>query len=271
MRRALRPGAASPSCTNRSMRQSSSRRPATAELAQVRVERLPGDPGLVLERDRAASASRLPGVDVEDVLGILHAIGASSRVNGEPGPPEILSYLKAGCGYGGSCLPKDLSALIAARPGRPSFRCWTLCARSTRRSRCASSTAAEGRFVGLDGRSVAVLGVAFKGGTDDLRASPGLRIVDRLLDRGARDRRRPARHGGPARPDVGRGVRVESTRSGDRRRGGRRRRDERRGVRGARRARARARRVGAAVVDGRRALAPESFASGYIGVGRQSQ
>jgi nucleotide sugar dehydrogenase len=126
----------------------------------------------------------LPGVDVEDVLSILHG---DRRLNPGPGErPQILSYIKAGCGFGGSCLPKDLSALIAAGESSGTDLPLLRAVRSVNEGQPVRLTEATQRALGsLEGRTIAVLGVAFKAGTDDLRASPGLRIVDELLDHGA--------------------------------------------------------------------------------------
>ncbi len=129
----------------------------------------------------------LPGVDVEDVLQIIHADRRLTlRAGGRAETSEIVSYLKAGCGYGGSCLPKDLSALIAAGEARGNALPLLNAVREVNESQPGRVVSATEEALGsLRGRQVAVLGVAFKGGTDDLRASPGLRIVEELLERGA--------------------------------------------------------------------------------------
>jgi UDPglucose 6-dehydrogenase len=129
----------------------------------------------------------LPGVDVEDVLGILHQDRRlSPLVEGRRVRPGILSYLKAGCGYGGSCLPKDLSALLAARRELGHEHPLLEAVRAVNETQPARVVdLAEDVLGPLDGQRVGVLGLAFKGGTDDLRSSPGLRIVDELLARNA--------------------------------------------------------------------------------------
>jgi UDPglucose 6-dehydrogenase len=130
----------------------------------------------------------VPGVDVEDVLGIIHSDRRlTPAVDGKAVRPEILSYLKAGCGFGGSCLPKDISALIAASRGRGEELPLLEAVRAVNEAQPVRVVESAARALGgLDGRTVAVLGVAFKGGTDDLRSSPGLRIVEELLARGAK-------------------------------------------------------------------------------------
>ena len=124
-----------------------------------------------------------PGVDVEDVLGIVHR---DRRLAGDGRPADIVSYLKAGCGYGGSCLPKDLGALIAY--GRDSGVELTLlqAVETVNRKQAGRLAELTERSLGsLRGRRIAVLGAAFKAGTDDMRDSPAVRVVTELLERGA--------------------------------------------------------------------------------------
>jgi nucleotide sugar dehydrogenase len=100
--------------------------------------------------------------------------------------PGILAYLKAGCGYGGSCLPKDLSALIANRRASNEEHPLLEAVRAVNDAQAGRVVDLLDRGLGdLTGRRVGVLGLAFKAGTDDVRASPGLRVVDELLARGA--------------------------------------------------------------------------------------
>ena len=160
--------------------------PATAELAKYTSNAFLAT--LVsFSNEIAHVCESLPGVDVEDVLGILHADHRLSVVaDGVNVRPGILSYLKAGCGYGGSCLPKDLSALIAAGEASGAELPLLRAVREVNDGQPARVVAAAGEALGgLEGRTVAVLGLAFKAGTDDLRSSPGLSIVDECLEGGA--------------------------------------------------------------------------------------
>jgi len=160
--------------------------PATAELAKYTSNAFLAT--LVsFSNEISRVCESLPGVDVEDVLGILHTDRRlSPAVDGEVVRPGILSYLKAGVGYGGSCLPKDVSALIAAGRVYGEELPLLQAVRGINDAQPARVVASAERALGeLEGRAIAVLGVAFKGDTDDLRCSPGLRIVDELLDRNA--------------------------------------------------------------------------------------
>jgi UDPglucose 6-dehydrogenase len=99
----------------------------------------------------------------------------------------ITAFLKAGCGFGGSCLPKDVKALIAR--GRSAGTSMNLLEAVIRvnEGQPGHMLALLGRhFRSLKGVPVAVLGLAFKPGTDDLRESPAIPIVDLLHRAGAR-------------------------------------------------------------------------------------
>ena len=118
-------------------------------------------------------------VDIVDVMEGLHS-SMYLTVDGRSAP--ITSFLEAGCGFGGSCLPKDVSALIAHGPavGQP-----------MRLLVCGDRNVNEGRpdevvrivkrhLPTLAGARVAVLGLAFKPDTNDVRESPAIPIVERL-------------------------------------------------------------------------------------------
>jgi UDPglucose 6-dehydrogenase len=116
------------------------------------------------------------GADVDEVA---RAMGLDRRI----GP----KFLHAGVGYGGSCLPKDVAAIMhtADEAGVP-----------LRVIRAASDVndalmdrlmvKIRSEMPDLAGKTVAVLGLSFKPNTDDVRESPAVRFVDRLLAQGAR-------------------------------------------------------------------------------------
>jgi len=119
------------------------------------------------------------GVDIENVrLGI----GSDSRIG--------YSFIYPGCGYGGSCFPKDVRALIHMS-GENDYRPMILQAVHERnedqkhvlfRKICA-------RFgADLSGLTFGLWGLAFKPGTDDIREAPALTLVRELVDAGARVR-----------------------------------------------------------------------------------
>lgn len=161
--------------------------PAAAELTKYASNALLAT--LVsFSNEIARVAEALPGVDVDDVLDTLH-LDRRLQPRTEDGSslePAILSYLRAGCGFGGSCLPKDLSAIIshAHDLGEPVRLLQAV--RDINEEQPAHLVDLTERALGdLVGRAVTVLGIAFKAGTDDLRASPGVKVVAELRRRGA--------------------------------------------------------------------------------------
>ncbi|MGA9920275.1 MAG: UDP-glucose/GDP-mannose dehydrogenase family protein [Candidatus Dormiibacterota bacterium] len=114
-----------------------------------------------------------------DIDGVAHGMGLDARIGS--------ASLRAGLGFGGSCFPKDVAALEhAARREGSTF--WML------RSAIEVNEQQRMRFVqkirdavgnDLEGRRVALLGLAFKPGTDDMRQAPSLAIAARLLELGA--------------------------------------------------------------------------------------
>ncbi len=116
------------------------------------------------------------GADVRDVI---LGLGYDRRIGFE--------YLRPGPGWGGSCLPKDTRALvhIAERAGYDfSFLKGAIDTNDLQFERVVAKieTAVGGT---LDGATVAVWGLTFKAGTDDLRNSPAIEIVRRLVAAGA--------------------------------------------------------------------------------------
>ncbi len=116
-----------------------------------------------------------------DVEGVAHGMGLDQRI----GP----RFLAAGIGYGGSCFPKDVRALehAATRAGaEPRLLRAVMETNQAMRQRMLASLSAElGSF---RGRTIGILGLAFKSDTDDVRESPAIEIAQQLLDAGARVR-----------------------------------------------------------------------------------
>ncbi len=119
---------------------------------------------------------RLPAANVTEVA---EGIGLDKRI-GRP-------FLNAGAGWGGSCFRKDLTALRAYAKSLgidlPLVDA-TLQINEDRPSRIVEM--AEGLVGNLAGKTVAVLGLAFKPGTDDMRDAVSTKVITKLLDRGAK-------------------------------------------------------------------------------------
>lgn len=124
-----------------------------------------------------ASLCERLGVDVENVrLGI----GSDQRIG--------YHFIYAGCGYGGSCFPKDVKALISIAH-QNDFEPKLLQAVESRNEAQKHSLFAklDNHFSGdLAGRTIAVWGLAFKPGTDDMREAPSVVLIKSLINAGAR-------------------------------------------------------------------------------------
>ena len=123
-------------------------------------------------------ADRL-GVDIEQVR---RGVGADPRI----GP----HFLYAGAGFGGSCFPKDLRALIhtSEEAGEPA-QLMRAARDVNARQRKVLAEKIVAHFGGqLKGRTIALWGLAFKANTDDVREASSIAIIDELLAKGARVR-----------------------------------------------------------------------------------
>jgi UDPglucose 6-dehydrogenase len=122
-----------------------------------------------------ANVCELAGADVSQVM---KGMGLDARIGA--------AFLSAGLGYGGSCFPKDTDSLIhtAAALGYDFGLLRSVVEINRERS---------SHFVDLmvkalspmDGRSIAVLGLAFKPNTDDMREAKSVEVIERLLKMGA--------------------------------------------------------------------------------------
>jgi UDPglucose 6-dehydrogenase len=123
-----------------------------------------------------ADLCEMTGATVEDVT---RGMSLDDRISDR--------YLATGPGFGGSCLPKDTQALLHTSrmygmQSRIVSAAFEVNRKRADRMRAKIETAVE---VPLDQARIAVLGLTFKANTDDLRESPSLEIVKRLLDAGA--------------------------------------------------------------------------------------
>jgi UDPglucose 6-dehydrogenase len=128
------------------------------------------------------------GIDAMDVMRGVHAARYLTPRATEAGAVRapITAFLEPGCGFGGSCLPKDVSALAAhgRSLGTPMPLLEAVLQVNERRSEELLARLRLHLPV-LQGSRVAVLGLAFKPDTDDVRESPAIPVIERLLDAGA--------------------------------------------------------------------------------------
>ena len=122
-----------------------------------------------------ANLCELVGADIEDVA---RGMGFDGRIGNK--------FLNAGIGYGGSCFPKDTKALdYLAKQNGYELRTVKAAIAVNKDQKVLLYKKACQRLITFNGLKVAVLGLTFKPGTDDLREAPSLENVPLLLEQGA--------------------------------------------------------------------------------------
>ena len=122
-----------------------------------------------------ANVCELVGADVDHVR---KAIGADRRIGS--------SFLFPGVGYGGSCFPKDVKALLKSSGDKGyDFKILRAVEAVNDRQKSRLVEKMEAHFTTLKGRTIALWGLAFKPRTDDMREAPAIPIIERLLALGA--------------------------------------------------------------------------------------
>jgi UDPglucose 6-dehydrogenase len=116
------------------------------------------------------------GADIEEIR---KGIGSDFRI----GP----AFLRAGCGYGGSCFPKDVAALehISRHIGHESLFVHAIQQTNKNQKLRFAEKIIQKLGRPIQGAKIAVWGLAFKADTDDIRESPALDVIRYLLDQGA--------------------------------------------------------------------------------------
>ncbi len=122
-----------------------------------------------------ANICDLVGADIKEVV---NGVGKDSRINP--------AFFGAGIGYGGSCFPKDTTALIdiAKRAGYD-MKTVRAAVDVNDKQRAMLVSRMDGIMGGLKGKKIAVWGLSFKPNTDDLRESPAFDLINLLKDKGA--------------------------------------------------------------------------------------
>jgi UDPglucose 6-dehydrogenase len=122
-----------------------------------------------------------------DVPTVMEGVHLSRYLTDEEGKTaQLASFLYPGCGYGGSCLPKDTKALVSqgTELGVP-MRVLEAVDDVNRAQPERMLDLLRRQFPALVGLRVGVLGLAFRPGTDDMRESPAIPIIHRLVSEGA--------------------------------------------------------------------------------------
>jgi UDPglucose 6-dehydrogenase len=123
-----------------------------------------------------ANVCELFGADVDRVR---QAVGSDRRIGS--------SFLFPGVGYGGSCFPKDVKALVRFSADRKyDFKVLKAVEAVNETQKRVLIRKMETHFGSLKGRTIAIWGLAFKPKTDDMREAPAIPIVQALLEKGAK-------------------------------------------------------------------------------------
>ncbi|NHJ47042.1 MAG: UDP-glucose/GDP-mannose dehydrogenase family protein [Asgard group archaeon] len=118
---------------------------------------------------------RIDGVDINTVA---KGIGLDFRINP--------NFLRAGAGFGGSCFPKDVKAILHFARGKqyePILLADVLKVNDRQAQRMVEL--AEEKLGSLKNKTVTILGLSFKPDTDDMRSAPSIKIINELLSKGA--------------------------------------------------------------------------------------
>lgn len=151
----------------------------TTKLESAELIKVTANAFLTVKISFANSIARLSDAVGADITEVMDAVGADRRIG--------RAFLNAGRGYGGGCFPKDVSGLIAAGLEHGVEL-------EMMRASQAVNEAMPGYVIEklqqtldnrLEGRLVAVLGLAFKSGTSDARRSPGVKLANMLAAAGA--------------------------------------------------------------------------------------
>ena len=122
-----------------------------------------------------ANLCELVGADIQDVA---KGMSYDARI-GE-------RFLNAGIGFGGSCFPKDTKALkFLAKEHGYELKTIEACVEVNTKQKTRLFEKAKERMITFEGLKVAVLGLTFKAGTDDLREAPSSENIKLLLEKGA--------------------------------------------------------------------------------------
>ena len=133
-------------------------------------------------------SEKIPGVDPYKILkALISDKRITSKINGEKIIPSLESYLIPGCGFGGSCFPKDIQALLdysnKNSVDTPLLKA-ILDINAERPNKMV--LLAESILSTLKNKKVSILGLTFKPDTDDLRSSPALDAIHILLKKDAK-------------------------------------------------------------------------------------
>ena len=132
-------------------------------------------------------SEKIPGVDSHEILkALISDKRITSIVNNEKIVPSLESYLIPGCGFGGSCFPKDVQAILDYANKNKIKTPLLKAILEINAERPNKMVILSESILGtLKNKKVSILGLTFKPETDDLRSSPALDAIKILLEKGA--------------------------------------------------------------------------------------
>ncbi|SDK54326.1 UDP-glucose dehydrogenase family protein [Natronincola ferrireducens] len=135
----------------------------------------------------ASICEKTKNIDITEVLeSVTLDKRFNPRIDNKLVNPEMNNYLRAGCGFGGSCFPKDVKALISYSQDigyQPRIIDATIKVNNEQPIKIINRL--QESLQTLKDKKIALLGLAFKPDTDDIRESPSITIINRLLEKGA--------------------------------------------------------------------------------------
>jgi len=161
--------------------------PSTAEMIKYSSNAVLAT-AISFSNEIANLCAALGDVDVVEVMEGVHASSyfTVKSPDGKRTRAPITSFLQAGSGFGGSCLPKDVKALIAHGEGLGLPMTLLRAVIKVNEAQPGEIVRAlEKHFPSLEGVRIAVLGLAFKPDTNDVRESPAFPVIRSLLERKA--------------------------------------------------------------------------------------
>ena len=133
-------------------------------------------------------AEKIPSVDSFEVLkALIYDKRITTKLNGKNVIPDLESYLVPGCGFGGSCFPKDVKAILNyANSQNIKAPLLDAILKINDERPLKMISLAESILTSLKNKKITILGLTFKPETDDLRFSPSLEAIKLLLEKGAK-------------------------------------------------------------------------------------
>lgn len=148
-------------------------------LASAELIKVTSNAFLALKISFANSIAKLADKSGADITEVMDAVGADNRIN--------RAFFNAGRGYGGGCFPKDVSGLISSGLAHGVDLEIVQATKSVNDSMpgYVAEKLQDALGGSLNGKRIAVLGLAFKAGTSDARKSPGIKLANLLEGEGA--------------------------------------------------------------------------------------